>query len=158
MIGEVMSDNIPMTQQGYNNILSQLETLKARRQTIAKAIGFAREKGDLKENAEYHAAREEQGLNEAKIRDLESKLARAMIVKPEKSDCVTIGSYVTVLDLDDDFEEEFQIVGAGEEDYTKNKILSTSPIGTALLSKKPDDTVEIEVPAGTLRLKILTVE
>lgn len=153
-----MVEKIPMTPCGYENLVKTLEELKARRAVISKAIGEAREKGDLRENAEYHAAREDQGMNEAKIRELEDKLARSYIVRAEKSGIVQLGSIVTVLDLDEEIEESYTLVGAGEEDYTENRILTTSPIGAALLSKSVGDEVEVKVPIGILRFRIISVE
>ncbi len=153
-----MLEKIPMTPCGYENLVKTLEELKARRAVISKAIGEAREKGDLRENAEYHAAREDQGMNEAKIRELEDKLARSYIVRAEKSGIVQLGSIVTVLDLDEEIEESYTLVGAGEEDYTENRILTTSPIGAALLSKSVGDEVEVKVPIGILRFRIISVE
>jgi len=84
--------------------------------------------------------------------------ARAQIVRPDRDGVVQLGSRVTVFDLDEEFEEVFELVGAGEEDYTQNRILTTSPMGAALLSRREGDVVEVEVPAGRLRLKIVKVE
>ncbi|RKY20631.1 MAG: transcription elongation factor GreA [Planctomycetota bacterium] len=153
-----MSMSVPMTPEGYARLQKKLEELKARRLEIARAIEEAREKGDLRENAEYHAAREDLSMNEAKIREIEDKLARAQIVRPDRDGVVQLGSRVTVFDLDEEFEEVFELVGAGEEDYTQNRILTTSPMGAALLSRREGDVVEVEVPAGRLRLKIVKVE
>ena len=153
-----MDDQIPMTPQGHARLVEQLEELKGRRTGISKAIAEARDKGDLRENAEYHLAREEQGLNEAKIRDLEGKLARAYIVRPSSTGAAGLGSVVKVLDLKYDEEEEYTLVGAGEEDYLSNRILTTSPMGAALVGAKPGDTVEFEAPGGLLTFKVLSVE
>ena len=115
---------------------------------ITKRVATAREMGDLSENAEYHAAREDQGMLQAQIRQLEDELARAFIVDRSNlpNDTVVFGARVKVKDLDFDEEEEYTLVGPGEEDYDKNKILTSSPIGQGLLGKKIGDTAEIQVP------------
>jgi transcription elongation factor GreA len=115
--------------------------------------------GDLSENAEYHAAREDQGMLQARIRQLEDELARAFIVDRSNlpSDTVVFGARVKVKDLDFDEEEEYTLVGPGEEDYDNNKILTTSPIGQGLIGKKIGDTAEIPVPRGVLHYRILAI-
>jgi transcription elongation factor GreA len=128
---------------------------------IAAAIAEARAEGDLKENAEYHGQREEQGRTQAKIHQLRSKLAACYIV--DKADMpkgvVTFGSTVTVRDLSYDEEESYEFVGPGEEDYDGPvmKILTTSPIAKALMGKKPGDRVEVEIPRGTMKLEIIKI-
>ena len=126
---------------------------------ITKRVATAREMGDLSENAEYHAAREDQGMLQAKIRQLEDESARAFIVDRSSlpSDSVVFGACVKVKDLDFDEEEEYTLVGPGEEDYDKNKILTTSPIGQGLIGKKVGDTAEIQVPRGVLHYKVLAI-
>ena len=119
----------------------------------------ARDLGDLSENAEYHAAREDQGLLQAQIGLLRSKLAKAMIVDPSKmpKDSVVFGSRVKVKDLDIDEEETFELVGPGQDDPDKNRILTTSPIGQGLIGKKKGEVAEISVPRGTIRFKVLEI-
>ena len=154
------SDRIPMSKDGYEKLKAQLDKMKNEDMPrIAEQIAQAREYGDLSENAEYDAAREAQGMLQARINDLQEKLARAMIVDKSTlpTDRVVFGSKVKVLDLDLNEEEEFILVGPGEEDYDQNKILLTSPIGQGLLAKKMDDLVEIVVPRGKLRFKILEI-
>jgi transcription elongation factor GreA len=126
---------------------------------VAKRIAAAREMGDLSENAEYHAAREDQGMLQARINELQSKLGRAYIVDKNSlpTDAVAFGSCVRVKDLDLGEEESFHLVGPGEEDYTQNKILSTSPIGQGLMGKKLGDVAEIAVPAGKVRFEVLEI-
>jgi transcription elongation factor GreA len=126
---------------------------------ITKRVATAREMGDLSENAEYHAAREDQGMLQAKIRQLEDELARAYIVDRSNlpNDVVVFGARVKVKDLDFDEEEEYTLVGPGEEDYDNNKILTTSPIGQGLIGKKIGDTAEIQVPRGVLHYKVLAI-
>lgn len=155
-----MSDYIPMTQNGYNKIKAEVEHLEnVEMPAIAEKIAEARAEGDLRENAEYHACREKQGLTQAKINLLRDKLARATIMNTAdlpKGE-VAFGCTVKVKDLDFDDEETFTLVGAGEEDYDTGKILITSPIGQGLLGKKIGETAEIAVPKGTLKFEVLEI-
>ena len=154
------SDRIPMSKEGYDKLKAQLDKMKNEDMPrIAEQIAQARDYGDLSENAEYDAAREAQGMLQARINDLQEKLARAMIVDKSTlpTDRVVFGSRVKVIDLDLNDEEVFILVGPGEEDYDQNKILLTSPIGQGLVGKKIADVVEITVPRGTLRLKIIGI-
>ncbi|MFP6602481.1 MAG: transcription elongation factor GreA, partial [Pirellulaceae bacterium] len=122
-------------------------------------IAAARAEGDLSENAEYHAQREAMGMLQAKINLMRSELARASIVDPSKlpKDEVVFGATVTVKDLDYGDEEQFTLVGAGDEDYDAGRYLITSPIGQGLLGKKKGNQVEIDVPKGTLRFEIIDI-
>ena len=154
------SDRIPMSKDGYEKLKAQLDKMKNEDMPrIAEAIAQARGFGDLSENAEYDAAREAQGMLQARINDLQDKLGRAMIVDKSTmpTDRVVFGSKVKVLDLDVEEEEEFILVGPGEEDYDQNKILLSSPIGQGLLGKKVGEVAEIAVPRGTLKLKVLEI-
>lgn len=156
-----MVESVPMTREGYNKIKAEIEHLENDvMPEIAEKIAAAREEGDLKENAEYHAQRESQGKTQARINLLKDKLARASIVDMSElpKDEVVFGCTVTVEDQDDGMEEEFTFVGAGEEDYKTGKILVTSPIGKGLLGKKVGDVAEIEVPAGLMKLKVVKIE
>ena len=133
-----MSDSIPMTRTGYEKIKADLDQLENEEMpAIARRIAEARSEGDLSENAEYHGARESQGLLQAKINLLRDKLARSMIIDPSKlpKGEVVFGATVVVLDLDFNDEETFVLVGAGEEDYDSGKILVTSPLAQGLLGK-----------------------
>ena len=155
-----MTDRIPMTQTGYSKKKAELERLQNEEMPIIeKRIAEARAEGDLKENAEYHGARESQGFLQAKINQLRDELARAVLIDPSKlpKDEVVFGCTVVVKDLDLDDEEEFTLVGAGEEDYMSGKILITSPLAQGLVGKKIGDKVEIEVPAGTTRFEVLDI-
>jgi len=148
---------IPMTREGYDKLRAQLDHMKNEEMpAIAEQIAQARAFGDLSENAEYDAAREAQGMLQARINDLESKVALAFLVDKSNlpTDQVVFGSKVKVYDFDIDDHEEFILVGPGEEDYDQNKILCNSPIGQGLIGKKVGDTAEIEVPRGVLRLRI----
>jgi transcription elongation factor GreA len=156
-----MSDYVPMTREGYNRIKAEIERLESvEMPLIAEKIAAARAEGDLKENAEYHAQRENQGLMQARINQMRSKLARAHIVDVGTlpKDEIVFGATVKVRDMDFDDVEEFTLVGDGDEDYDTGKILATSPIGSALMGKKKGDQVSIPVPRGTLRYEILDIE
>ncbi len=156
-----MLDSVPMTREGYNKIKAEIHRLENEvMPEITQKIADARAEGDLKENAEYHAQRENQGKLAAKIGQLKDKLVRASIVDVSQlpKDEVVFGCTVTVEDLAYGDEEEFTLVGAGEEDYDAGKILVTSPFGQGLVGKKVGQTAEIEVPAGTQKFKILKIE
>ena len=155
-----MSDRIPMTRAGYDKLkadLDQLHTVELPK--ILERLATARSEGDLSENAEYHGARESQGMMQARIDLLRDKLSRASLVDPSQfpKGEVAFGSTVRVKDLGFDDEEEFTLVGAGEEDYDSGKILITSPLAQGLVGKKIGDRVEIVVPQGTLRFEILEI-
>jgi len=126
---------------------------------ITRRVATARELGDLSENAEYHAAREDQAMLEARIRETRDQLNRASIVDPSTlpRDRVVFGSKVRIVDLEYDEEETFVLVGPGQDDAVKNRILTTSPIGQGLLGAKVGETVDITVPKGILRFKVLEV-
>lgn len=156
-----MSDMVPMTRAKFNEMRAEVDRLdNIEMPKIAEKIAEARAEGDLKENAEYHAQRENQGMMQAKINELKQKLANAYIIDPSKQpkDQVGLLATVTVKDLDYDDEEEFTMVGAGDEDYDSGKILSTSPIGAGLMGKKVGDKVEIDVPKGKLKFEILAIK
>lgn len=156
-----MMDSVPMTRAGYNKIKSEIERLENEElPSVTEKIAEARAEGDLKENAEYHAQRENQGMLMAKIGELRDKIARATIVDLSKlpKDEVVFGCTVTVEDVADGEEEKFTLVGAGEEDYDSGKILVTSPFGQGLVGKKAGQVAEVEVPAGQLKFKILKIE
>ncbi|MBT5125469.1 MAG: transcription elongation factor GreA [Planctomycetaceae bacterium] len=149
-----------MTREAYQRKRAEVELMEGDQMSaITEKIAEARAEGDLKENAEYHAQREAQGLLQAKINQVKGELSRAQIIDMAKvpRDEVAFGATVKVLDLDFDDEEEMTLVGAGDENYDVGKYLITSPIGQGLLGSKVDDLVEIEVPAGTMRFKILEI-
>jgi transcription elongation factor GreA len=155
-----MSDMIPMTREGYNKIKAEVDRLENEEMPkIVERIADARAEGDLKENAEYHGARESQGMLQAKINQLRGKLAYASIVDPTKmpKDEVAFGATVIVKDLDYGDEEEYTLVGAGEEDYDSGRILCTSPVGQGLLGKKKGEVAEIEVPRGMLKFEVVEI-
>jgi transcription elongation factor GreA len=152
----------PISREGYDKLLAEIKHLEENEvPRIAQKIAEARAEGDLSENAEYHGARETQGMLLAKISQLKTRLAGCYIV--DKSDMpkgvVTFGSTVTVRDLDMDEDETYEFVGPGEEDYDGDvmKILTTSPIARALTGKKVGDRVEVQIPRGTIRLEVKTI-
>ena len=142
-------DKMPMLQEGYEKLTSELRRLKTERPLIVDAIEEARAHGDLSENAEYHAAKEQQGQNEATIADIEGKLSRAQIIDPRElsGDKVVFGATVTLLD-EDDKPIRYQIVSENEAEASKGRISYNSPIGRALIGRKVDEEVEVTVPAG----------
>jgi transcription elongation factor GreA len=154
------NDRIPMSKEGYEKLKAQLDNMKHEDMPrIAEQIAQARGYGDLSENAEFDAAVEAQGMLQARINDLQDKLGRAFIVDKTNmpTDRVVFGSKVRVLDLDLNEEEDFVLVGPGEEDYDQNKILITSPIGQGLVNKKVGDEVEVPIPRGKLKLKVVEI-
>jgi transcription elongation factor GreA len=155
-----MSDLIPMTRAGYAKIKAELEHMEGvDMPAIVARVATARGEGDLSENAEYHGARESQGMLQAKINLLRDKLARAALVDTSKlpKDEVVFGATVVVKDLDFGDEEIFVLVGAGEEDYDAGKILVTSPLAKGLMGKKKGEKVEIPVPKGTMSFEIIEI-
>ncbi len=154
------SGDVYLTRSGYEKLVQDLEHLKTvKRREISKAIGEARAHGDISENAEYDAAKDAQGMNEKKIADLETKLAHARILDDTNmsTDEVLIGATVKLQDLDTSEEMEYTFVSEMEADYTQNKISVTSPVGKGLLGHKLGEVVEIPIPAGTLKYKILNI-
>jgi transcription elongation factor GreA len=148
-----------MTSTGLENLKAELHAAEERRPRLLKAVHEAREKGDLSENAEYHAAREELQMIEQRIRQLKHKISTAAIVDTSKSigDCVVFGATVKLADLDGGEHEEYTLVGEGEADPFNNRILTTSPLGKALLTRKVGEEVEVPAPKGTLRFKVLEI-
>jgi transcription elongation factor GreA len=155
-----MSDLIPMTRAGYDKLKAEIDQLNTvEMPKLAQRVAAARSEGDLSENAEYHGARESQGMMQAKINLLADKLARAVIVErpKEATDEVVFGATIVVKDLKFGDEEIFVLVGAGEEDYDTGKINVASPLAQGLLGRKVGEQVAIDVPAGTMKFEILEV-
>jgi len=153
-------ERIPMSREGYERLKADLDRMQNSEMIeIAKRIATARAMGDLSENAEYHAAREDQGMLQARIDALKDKLSRAYFIDRNNIpiDMVAFGARVKVKDLDLGDEEFFELVGPGDEDYNNNKILITSPIGQGLMGKKQGDVAEIKVPMGTVRFEVLEI-
>jgi transcription elongation factor GreA len=152
---------VPLTARGAAQLKEELKRLKEERPKISAAIATARAHGDLKENAEYHAAKEQQGLMEARVRDIEAKLANAQIIDVTAVNAggkVVFGSTVHLVDAADGSEAKYQIVGEDEADI-KNGLLSIgSPIARALIGKKEGDEVEVSTPSGKRSYEIAAVE
>lgn len=149
-----------MTRTGYNKLKAELDELQNEQMPeIEQRIATARAEGDLSENAEYHGARESQGLLMAKINLLKDKLARAAIMDSSKGpkDEVAFGCTLVVKDLDFGDTEEYTLVGAGEEDYDTGRINIASPLAQGFVGKKVGDKVEVEVPAGVNRFEIMEI-
>ncbi|MDD4900243.1 MAG: transcription elongation factor GreA [Candidatus Omnitrophica bacterium] len=154
------SGDIYLTREGYEKLAQELEFLKTtKRRELSKAVGEARAHGDISENAEYDAAKDAQGMNEKRIAELEIKLSRARIIENEKMsvDEVLIGAKVLLKDQDTDEELEYILVSEEEADYEQNKISVSSPVGKGLLGHKLGATVEVKIPAGLLKYKILKI-
>ncbi|AZL84012.1 MULTISPECIES: transcription elongation factor GreA [Aliivibrio] len=154
-------DKVPMTIRGEKLLRDELEVLLKRRPVISKAIGEARELGDLKENAEYHAAREDQGICEAQIRDIEYKLSVAQVIdvtKMTNTGKVIFGATVTLLDVDTEDKVKYQIVADDEANIKEGRISVNSPIARGLIGKLVEDEVSIRTPGGTKEFEIDAVE
>lgn len=152
------TQEVVVTEEGLKTLREQLAHLtEVRRPEIAQRIKEARELGDLKENAEYHDAKNEQGFIEAKIVQLEGKIRHAKIVEAGDASIVGIGTAVEVEDLDSGDIDTYSIVGAGEADPLANKISNDSPIAQTIMGKKPNDEVEVQLPRGVMRLKIRSI-
>jgi transcription elongation factor GreA len=155
-----MDDLYPMTRKGFDKLKAEVEHLETVVMPgIAEKIGAARSEGDLKENAEYHAQREAQGLLQAKINLIRTKLAKAQIIDPTTlpRDQVAFGATVTVKDPDLGDEEVFTLVGSGEENYDEGRILVNSPLGSGLLGKKIGETAQIPAPKGSYELEVVAI-
>ena len=152
----------PITQRGADRLREELRVLKSeKRPEVIAAIAEAREHGDLKENAEYHAAREQQGFIEGRIQELESKLGSAQIIDVTNlpaSDRVVFGATVTLADTDTEEELRYQIVGEDEADIKAGLISVASPMSRALIGKHEGDVVDVQAPGGTRELEIVSVE
>lgn len=152
----------PMTVKGAEALKNELHRLKSiERPRIVEAIATARAHGDLKENAEYHAAREQQSFNEGRVQELEAKLSNCQIVDISKlpnNGKVVFGATVRLCHVQDDVEISYQIVGEDEADIKNNKISYSSPIGRALIAKQVDDTVAVHTPGGIVEYEIISVD
>lgn len=151
-------NRIPMTVQGEQALREELSKLKTEdRPRVIEAIADAREHGDLKENAEYHAAREQQSFIEGRIQEIEGKLSNAQIIdvtKIEPSGKVIFGTTVTMINVDTDEEVRYHIVGDDEADIKAGKISVSSPIARAIIGKEEGDVVAVRVPSGTVEYEI----
>jgi transcription elongation factor GreA len=158
--GETMGETIPVTPKGRKLIEERIAGLEAQQTEVRKAVGEAREKGDLNENAEYHAAMEKLRMLEAQTNELRGRLARSQIVDPRRAprDRVAFGARVRVLNLDTEKEESYELVGLGEDDASANRILTTSPTAQGLLLKKVGEEAEVKAPQGEARYRVLGIE
>jgi transcription elongation factor GreA len=156
-----MSDRVVLTREGAARLRAELDRLKkVERPRIIQAIAEARAHGDLSENAEYHAAREEQGFIEARLRQLENSLSGAEIIDPLALNAgtkVVFGAYVTLYDVDTEVESSYHIVGELEADLGKGQISIGSPLAKALLGKHEGDEIAVHVPAGLKTYEIVAV-
>ena len=153
-------DKVPMTTAGYAALEQELKTRQQEeRPRIIQAIAEARSHGDLSENAEYHAAKESQSLNEGRIAELEDKLSRAEVIDVTKlsGGTVKFGATVTLVDEDTEEKKVFQIVGEAEADVKSGKVSITSPTARALIGKKTGDSVEVNTPGGGKSYELLDV-
>jgi transcription elongation factor GreA len=154
-------EKVPMTSEGYRQLETELHRLKAEeRPRIIQQISEARAHGDLSENAEYHAAKDAQGLNEARVADLEDKIARAEIIDPSKLSGSTIkfGATVALEDEESGDKVKYKIVGEDEANLRENKISINSPIARALIGKSKGESAEVTTPKGARSYEILKVE
>lgn len=156
-----MSNIIYLSQEGYNNLRADLERLKNKeRPRIINQIAEARDKGDLSENAEYDAAKEAQGLLEARIAKLENDISNARVLKggANKFTTVRLLTKVTIKNLTNNLEMQYAIVSQAEADLSQKKISADSPIGKGLLGKSVGEVVKIDAPSGIISFKILKIE
>ena len=156
-----MSESYPMTIQGYEKLKDELKQLiSIDRPAVVRAISTAREHGDLKENAEYHAAKEQQGFIEGRIQELNTKLALANVIDITKlsGDKIVFGATVTFVEVDSEEEKNYQLVGDYESDIEQNKISIFSPIARALIGKSVGDTLAIPIPKGKIEVEILGID
>ncbi|MBF0187816.1 MAG: transcription elongation factor GreA [Magnetococcales bacterium] len=155
-----MSDKVPMTLQGAEQLRTELKWRKGEeRSRIVEAIATAREHGDLSENAEYHAAKEQQSFNEGRIQEIEGKIAMAEVIDTRKikTSKVVFGAHVEVVDEETDEEFAYHIVGDDEADFEKGKISISSPMARAMIGKEEGDSIEVKAPGGVRAFEILDV-
>lgn len=154
-------NRIPMTNRGYEKLQKELQNLKnVERPNVIEAIAAARKLGDLSENAEYHAAKDKQGLIEARISDIEVKISKANVIDSSKiaADTIKFGANIAIADEDSNIVSNFQIVGSDEADITMGFLPITSPLAAALIGKKVDDFVEVKTPRGVQAYRVLSVQ
>jgi transcription elongation factor GreA len=155
-----MPERFPITPKGAQKLKEELTRLKEERPKISREIGVAREHGDLSENAEYHAAKERQGMVEARIKDIEDKLARAEIIDPSRlsGDKVSFGATVDLSNVDTDEAVTYQIVGAEEANVDEGLISISAPLARALIGKQVGDEVRVKLPAGERCYEIVDIK
>jgi len=152
-------DRVPMTPEGHAALTAELNALKAERPKISQEIGIARDHGDLKENAEYHAAKDKQGMCEARIAEIEDKLARADVIDPSTlgGDKVKFGAFVELEDMDNGKVVTYRLVGPDESDIKQGKISVTSPVARAIVGKEVGDEVRVQTPGGVRHYEVSDV-
>jgi transcription elongation factor GreA len=154
-------ERVPMTIEGFRTLEAELQRLKSEeRPRIIQAISEARAHGDLSENAEYHAAKEQQGFNEARVADIEDRISRADVIDTSKLSGTTVkfGATLTLVDEDTDEKVKYKIVGDSEASVRDGKISISSPIARALIGKSKNDTAEVTTPKGSRSYQILKIE
>ncbi len=154
-------DKIPVTKDGFARLEAEHKDLKSvQRPAVIAAIAEAREHGDLSENAEYHAAREQQSFIEGRIQELEAVLGRAQVIDPStmSGNTVKFGAYVTIVDEDTDEEEKWQIVGDYEANTEEGRLSISAPVARALVGKTVGDSVKVKTPKGVRSYEILEVK
>lgn len=154
-----MSNNFPITFKGYDKMEAELDDLKKQRPRISEEIGTASDHGDLKENAEYHAAREKQSFVEGRIAELEDRIARAekIDISTLSNDNIKFGATVKLIDEDTEKEITYQILSEYEADLNKNRISIVSPLARALIGKEVGDLVEVKTPGGDKSYEVLEI-
>ena len=161
MTMEMTMEKVPMTVEGFKKLEAELQRLKSEeRPRIIQQISDARAHGDLSENAEYHAAKEAQGMNEARVADMEDRLSRAEVIDTSKQSGTTIkfGATVSLADEDSGEKVKYQIVGDGEGNVKDGKISITSPIARALIGKSKGESAEVTTPRGPRSYEVLKIE
>jgi transcription elongation factor GreA len=154
-----MIDEVILTSDGKKTLEKRLEHLKVTvRREVADKIKVAREFGDISENAEYDAAKEEQAMIEGEIQEIEAKLHRARVIDDKVDTAViSVGNTVRLLDLETETEAEYKLVGTAEADYANKRLSNESPVGKALIGRKKGDTVDVNAPKGAFKLKIIKI-
>lgn len=152
-------DRVPMTPDGHAALMAELVALKAERPKISQEIGIARDHGDLKENAEYHAAKDKQGLCEARIAEIEDKLSRAEVIDPStlSGEKVKFGAIVELEDMDNGKMVTYRLVGPDESDIKQGKLSITSPVARALVGREVGDEVRVQAPGGVRNYEVSDV-
>jgi transcription elongation factor GreA len=154
-----MAERVPMTPKGAAKVREELARLKAERPKISRDIGTARDHGDISENAEYHAAKERQGMVEAQIKDLEDKLSRSEVIDPTRltGSRIRFGATVKLSNVDTDESSTYQIVGADEANIDEGTISISAPLARALIGKEAGDEVTVTLPAGKRTYEVVEV-
>ena len=150
-----------VTRSALEKMQKKLEELKSRRKKISKTIGEARDHGDIRENSAYHSAKEEQGLNEMRIKDMEARLESAIVVSEEKlakKDKVVLGAVVKLKNMDTGEELEYTLVPEIDSDVLEGKISTDSPLGAAIIRRKKGAVVKVNAPRGLIKYKILEIK